>query len=588
MNVKPKLEPDGVSTETDRLTRELQCALADNHRLRQDNKRLQENNSHLSQCLGRSAVKNEPREIHNEDNGDASTVPSGSGVKAEMIEILDDGDASRVSVKTEKTLNSISRSSVALKREQDTLMLSGHSYVKEEATDFTQLDDEDLPPSLSSVKEGIMEISDSVGQALAVQTPKIRAASLILPPPPVYHLVHPTESIVKRKPSLSPIPPSGEIHGVKGEDIGIPIDDDPRTSPLPIPTTSLTCSLTPPPSAPPVYSNRVVSKRQRSPSPTPRAFESDVCSPRGSSTFANAGRPTASGIQLSSVAPTPSKRQKVALGEEKPLFKAAVADDALDVLASYFAGLVPLVITPPLTETPSLPSRSEMQRRFGGGGRRRGRTFTKAPLADRGVQFLDEDTKPGDPGVYFSGAPERIGTEARAVFLGRMKQGARVWEYLGQYLNEVVGALTAQQFAAQNPQFQRAWGKKVVTGDQPRAMRARIALRKAGQAITLTSITAEKRKRPLAVVTVDDVIQALTCGEEAISVVRMTCVSYDREFVQVLVDARREQEASGIKAPVTVGQMRGGKGRKGMGRTRERPSSPSGSEFQRDSEEEEE
>ncbi|KAJ7175165.1 hypothetical protein C8R43DRAFT_598946 [Mycena crocata] len=593
MDIKPKLEPDCVGAETDRLARELQRALADNKRLRQDNKRLRHG---LLQNLGPSAVKRKPEEFINVDDDDVSmhTLPVlvGSGVKVEIIEILDDDDASpQVTAKIEQNPCSILRAGVALKRE-DSRTLSGHAHMKEEAEIITILDEEDIQPSFPSVKEEIMETSDGAGQTPAVGTLKIRAPSSIPLPPSVSHAVRPTPKNVKREPSLSPVTPSVQFHGVKEEDIGISFGDNARTLLLPIPATSVTCNITPSPLA-----NGGVSKRQRSPSPTPSPVNG-VCSHQGRPASANACQSAAPNNQSISVAPKPSKRQKVAPGEQQP-GEAEVTDDVL--VASYLADVVPLSINPPLTQTLSLPSRVDMKHRFG--GLRRGpmpMKFTNAPLADRAVQFFNYDNnpgmpiKPGDPGVFFSGSLKPMGDWERAIFVSGIKQKARpALEYMGQYLIEVVGTLTPQQFAGQSPEFQRAWADKIVSERKYRNMKARIALRTAGQAITLTSVAAEREKRPLAAVTVDDVIQVLTCGEEAISVVRMTCVSYDREFVQVLVDARREQEASGIKPPAAlVGpkpkkkkkrRRRTRQGRREIGTTSARLSSPSGSEYEPDS-----
>ncbi|KAJ7175136.1 hypothetical protein C8R43DRAFT_1119152 [Mycena crocata] len=509
MDLKPKVEPDCVETETDRLARELQRALADNKRLRQDNKFLR-----LSQNLGRSAVKNEPEELINVDDDDvlmhSLPLPAGSEVEVEIIEILDDDDASCVVAKTEPIPHSISRPGVALKREQG------------------------IPPSSSGVKKEIMETSDAAGQAPAAETPKIRVPSSI-----PSHAPRPTPKIVNPEPSLPPIQPSAEVHSVKEEDIGISVGDDARTFLLPIP---LTCDATPSPSAPPVYSNRGVSKRERSPSPTPSPVENDARSPHGRPASANPCQSAASDNQSTGVAPKPSKRQKVAPGKKKQPGEA--------LAASYLAGLVPLVINPPLTLTLSLPSRADMKHWFGCSHRSlRPMRFTKAPLADRAVQFFDYDsdpgmpTKPGDPGVSFSLFPRPMGDWARAVFVSRIEQRhAQSW---------------STWFASQSPQFQRAWADRIVTQRKYRNfIKARTALRTAGQGITLPSVVAE-REEPLAAATVDDVIQAFTYDKE-ISVVRMTCVSYDHKGLL---------DCTNLAAPIFVADPKIEEGRAQIWRT---------------------
>ncbi|KAJ7175141.1 hypothetical protein C8R43DRAFT_943408 [Mycena crocata] len=279
-----------------------------------------------------------------------------------------------------------------------------------------------------------------------------------------------------------------------------------------------------------------------SPSPTPPPVDKDNHCRQGHSVFSSPGGSSDSERQSVGVAPKPSKRRKVAMDEKKPKIDASAVTG--DVVAAYLADVVPLDIDPPVTDTPFF-SRKNLHGRFGGNPMSCVTKFSKAPFADRPVMLPMHDanpympTKPGDPGVFFSVSLEATRGDARAVSIRQ---------------NVVVGTLTPQQFAAQSTEFKLSWATRVAKGTKPayREMRARISLRKAGRAVTPANVAAEVEELQSGEVTADDAMQALIRGEEAISVVRMTCVSYDHEFLQVLIDARAEWEAAEARGTPAV------------------------------------
>lgn len=145
--------------------------------------------------------------------------------------------------------------------------------------------------------------------------------------------------------------------------------------------------------------------------------------------------------------------------------------------------------------------------------------------------------RPGEPGLLFSVRLEMIG-EARTAFSRRKIDNHDVWEYLGEYVNEVVGKLTPHEFDAQSAkvctyikassapircqfsQFRERWGSSVAEKkSDPKylEMRARIGLRKDGKAITNAAVAEEVQNIKITRgrnVCADDVIQALRTGEE--------------------------------------------------------------------------
>ncbi|KAJ7093402.1 hypothetical protein B0H15DRAFT_1020792 [Mycena belliarum] len=239
----------------------------------------------------------------------------------------------------------------------------------------------------------------------------------------------------------------------------------------------------------------------------------------------------------------PPKRPKPAQKEGKPRIKADPVDLPPDVISAYLDDAVPLEIKPPPTGIPSF-QRPALNKRFGGGGVKCVITFTKAPLTGRLAVFANPDMNPylphsaGAPGLLFSVSLEMTRGGPKAAFSRISHKTPISWAYLGEYTIEVVGKLTPQQFDAQSPAFRDAWAEKITvkkSGDY-RAMRARIGLRRAGLAVSDTGAENIRRGSGMPI-TKDDVLLAFRRGEEAINVVRMTCLTYDRAFVEVLREA---------------------------------------------------
>ncbi|KAJ7302803.1 hypothetical protein DFH08DRAFT_945505 [Mycena albidolilacea] len=191
--------------------------------------------------------------------------------------------------------------------------------------------------------------------------------------------------------------------------------------------------------------------------------------------------------------------------------------------------------------------------------RRRGAIF---PQPDLNPLLPDA---PGAPGLIFASRFEIVDREiAWALFCKRKSDGGKiVWRYMGQYENTHSGDMTAEQFKSQaagaSPFFLNAflmfetvkqqWGKLLLKSKKVEtyiAMRARIALRKAGVAF-VPGDAIEKREmeevtrrggRPLPV-GVGDIVEALERGDESIGIIKLECVSYDHELAADM--ARRHE-----------------------------------------------
>ncbi|KAF7348787.1 hypothetical protein MVEN_01398400 [Mycena venus] len=97
-----------------------------------------------------------------------------------------------------------------------------------------------------------------------------------------------------------------------------------------------------------------------------------------------------------------------------------------------------------------------------------------------------------------------------------------VWRYMGDYRNRHCGDLTAEQFKSQAEKVQQQWGKLLVTSKKVKAyvaMRARIALRKAGQ-VFVSGDAREMRE-----------VEESTTRAQTIGIIKLECVSYTHDLV---------------------------------------------------------
>ncbi|CAA7270712.1 unnamed protein product [Cyclocybe aegerita] len=159
----------------------------------------------------------------------------------------------------------------------------------------------------------------------------------------------------------------------------------------------------------------------------------------------------------------------------------------------------------------------------------------------------DMPSSPGAPGMIYASRHEIVQNPPWTVFYKSTLKPA-LWTYVGEYESVVSGQLSAAQFSSQKADFKKGWAEQLITAKEQTVyvrMRARIALRKAGL-IPLADEKEEARlieKEVKAVVRSSglpvreqDLIDALCRGEENIDIIQMTCVKYDHEFANDMMN----------------------------------------------------
>jgi hypothetical protein len=130
---------------------------------------------------------------------------------------------------------------------------------------------------------------------------------------------------------------------------------------------------------------------------------------------------------------------------------------------------------------------------------------------------------PGEPGLLLCGRVEMLeGIWSLFTRVPLNDSSLKRWNYAGEYESEVVGALTAQDFASQPENVKRTWGKKIAHHKKHLPyveMRARMALRKEGKPVNDANLTNEvksikKTPKEKSKLTVKDVIDAFESGQE--------------------------------------------------------------------------
>ncbi|KAF5322648.1 hypothetical protein D9619_002216 [Psilocybe cf. subviscida] len=183
-------------------------------------------------------------------------------------------------------------------------------------------------------------------------------------------------------------------------------------------------------------------------------------------------------------------------------------------------------------------------------------TETRVPKAPRRMVFPMLKTNPlmprtpGAPGLLFTSRQGILHDAPWTLFVKRSSgQEHAVWLYLGEYGCELVGRLTPEQFKPQPVVVQRSWAKLVTTRRRQEcyaSMRARITLRAVGlipldnkeqeeQLIRDEVNNIQSKKRKGKNITIDQVLKAFARGDEAVNIIRMTCVSYDHVFANDMV-----------------------------------------------------
>ncbi|KAF5311337.1 hypothetical protein D9611_012628 [Ephemerocybe angulata] len=148
---------------------------------------------------------------------------------------------------------------------------------------------------------------------------------------------------------------------------------------------------------------------------------------------------------------------------------------------------------------------------------------------------------PGESGLLFASRHEVLSDPPWGVFRKNLDGGEARWLYLGEYESVLVGRMTKAQFRMQRATVKARWAKLIIEQkafECYTCMRARIALRKHGllvgneeevQALIANEIDQIENGEGLELGE-EDVIRAFDMGEEAIDIIRMKCVAYDRVF----------------------------------------------------------
>lgn len=227
-----------------------------------------------------------------------------------------------------------------------------------------------------------------------------------------------------------------------------------------------------------------------------------------------------------------------------------IKEDALILSSSLASGYLnackPLNITPPPS---SLCVPRKFLRQMYGGSDQQFLQFispTRNPSGrkKRRIVFPMIDinpsmpSAPGDPGLVYASRHEILEDPPWTLFCKDSAAKQAVWRYLGEYESELCGKMSAELFRSHPRAVRQAWGDSILKTKQWDiyvAMRARIALRKVDMPLQVEQVEEEIKNirsnngRPI---TVEDIMAALECGEEAVDIIKMQCVLYDHTFME--------------------------------------------------------
>ncbi|KAJ7615576.1 hypothetical protein FB45DRAFT_1024663 [Roridomyces roridus] len=203
-----------------------------------------------------------------------------------------------------------------------------------------------------------------------------------------------------------------------------------------------------------------------------------------------------------------------------------------DAAAEYLRSTPDLIVSPPALDDLYVP-RKFLGEKYGGSTYQFFQNFKTENQGRVGVFPQPElnpllPTSPGKAGLIFSSRRKLVEEGPWALFCRSVSSKKVVWRYIGEYEAEVCG-----QFQQQNSVVKQHWAEHIRKAKQHEVyikMRARIALRKAGRDPTDDGAVAQEVKHPSLSVTKDDILEALESGEEGVNIIRLKCVSYDREF----------------------------------------------------------
>lgn len=284
------------------------------------------------------------------------------------------------------------------------------------------------------------------------------------------------------------------------------------------------------------------------------------------------------GSQFGEVQPTPPI-DNILHQDDDPHLKIKIKDEAftlpLSIISSYLKDCAPLAISSP--ETSSVPRRL-ISLAYGGNGQQL-LQYIRAPLNPSGPKkrrmvfpMLNMNpampTRPGEPGLLFASRHEILYNAPWSLFCRSMVGKEPRWRYLGEFNSVLCGKMTTEQFRAQKQAVKDNWGKLILKSlryDVYVSMLARIALRKYGlvdepneNALEIAEMAAIRSKTGRHV-TVQDITGAFSCGDEAIDILRMECVSYDHVFAADIATRLRGYDKL-LAGAQTASRGKGGRG----------------------------
>ncbi|KAF6743381.1 hypothetical protein DFP72DRAFT_128675 [Ephemerocybe angulata] len=260
---------------------------------------------------------------------------------------------------------------------------------------------------------------------------------------------------------------------------------------------------------------------------------------------------------MTSLAPGSSNRKDLKIGTRTKIPAHAIDLEKAIILGNAVVNFY-LSSTPTLTIHPAplkhKLSRRDVSRWYGAPvSRTLWHNMKTATSPDRVRKFLlpsfETDphmpAAPGEPGLLLCGRKELL-EGAWSLFIPVLDlegEEARLkrYRYAGEYESCVVGEIGGTDFENMDRKVKNIWGYKIAfnpnRSDGYFEMRARIALRKERKAVenlNKEKKAIEKLPKKKSQVTIRDVVDAFSAGEEVIPIVRMVCVSYDHTFAQEL------------------------------------------------------
>ncbi|KIM73287.1 hypothetical protein PILCRDRAFT_731253 [Piloderma croceum F 1598] len=160
----------------------------------------------------------------------------------------------------------------------------------------------------------------------------------------------------------------------------------------------------------------------------------------------------------------------------------------------------------------------------------------------RDFMFLNLDFNPyapqipGSPGLFFEC---EMYTKERRIQRVFTRHAAGKWQLQGLYELVPCLSLTKDEWRAQKQSVRNTWHKNIHEQGYGRNVRARITLRdqlgREPKVVEVEEAIKDKGNK-FKTISVDDVVRAYDCGDEAIAVWCMKCVGYDEEFQRTNID----------------------------------------------------